>query len=321
MASLQHIKKRLTGVKSINQMTKAMELVAATKMRKSQEVALASRPYAIAALEMLASIAEHMTTIETGDTAAMAHMDLLQRRGGGKTLILVIASDKGLAGSFNSSVFKKLEIRLSEMTEEEKGSLLFAAVGAKAVEYLRRRNMPIAGEFTKFADIVRLEETEPIAKFLLEGYAAKKWDAVVAYSTHFYSAMKFEVLRRQILPVDFHKIRHSVEEIVPDRGRFANLRTHISAGRAKRPADYIVEPDPKTAMQAMIPLLFRMSFYHLMLEANASEHSARRMAMKSANDNAGDLIEDLTLSYNRSRQEQITKEIIEVTGTTSALKK
>lgn len=321
MASLQNIKKRLQGIGSINKMTKAMELVAATKMRRAQEAALASRPWALSALEILANLLQSLEEPET-QKLDLSKFPLLAPRKVKKTAVLLIAADKGLAGSFNSAVFKKFEKFLERNRDEvADDEITYLAVGQKAVDYLKRRGFPAEAQFTRFGDIIQLSEVEPLATVLHEGYASQRWDRLIVFSTNFRSALKQDVIERQLLPLSFEKIREIVAEIIPETGRFAQLRSQILEDRPAEPVQYVIEPSPAEALQRLLPLLFTMQLYHLILEANASEHSARRMAMKNATDNASELIEDLTLLYNRTRQAVITKEITEITGTTAALNK
>lgn len=329
MASLQSIKKRLQGIKNINQMTSAMELVAATKMRKAQEAALSSRAYAFTALELLANLMESLQGVS--DVTYQVSSPLLTAREVKKTAVLLVAADKGLAGSFNSAVFKKFESYLSEhlparrSSESEGGTpdteYVFLAIGQKAIDYLKRKSLPIEHSATRQGDIVNLADIDPLTNVLVKGYENGTWDQVIVFSTHFMSALKQEVFERQLLPIDFAKIRATVEEIIPQTGRYSELKKQLVASRPARPIEYLIEPSPEEALNHLLPLLFKMQVYHITLEANASEHSARRMAMKNASDNASDLTADLTREFNRSRQAAITKEIIEITSTAAALNK
>lgn len=326
MPSLQHIKKRLRGVGNIHQITSAMELVAATKMRRAQEVALASRAYAVTALEILADLVE---TLDVSDdrTAPSIRHPLLERRPVTKSAILIIASDKGLVGAFNSSVFRKVEKWLAHKESLRSFNPQFSifdsrfiAVGQKSVDYCRRKGYPIEAQFTNYGDIIHLHETEELATLLMNGFLEGRWDEVATFSSHFFSALRQEVIPRQLLPTDFAKIRATVEEIIPETGRYSELRQQLVASRPRRFAEYIIEPTPKEALEALVPALFKMQVYHLILEANASEHSARRVTMKNASDNANELIGELTKEYNRTRQTVITKELSEITGTMSAMR-
>jgi len=289
-------------------------MVAATKMRKSQEIALASRPYAFAALDFLA-------TISSLDSAKLP--ELFKKRDIKKVLFVLVSSDKGLAGAFNSSVFRKFESHMQrdkdKYAKEEK---FFVAVGEKASNYLIKKGLNIVKKFIAVGDYTTTEQVHPITDFIISGYLDKKWDRVVIVSTHFRSALKQESHVRRILPVDFDHIRETIQEIIPERGKFADLikEQQISFIPDKtKLKEYLIEPSAEKVLQKLAEHLFFIQVYHLILEANASEHSARRMAMKTASDNASDLGEKLNLQYNKSRQSRITTEISEISAGAEAL--
>jgi F-type H+-transporting ATPase subunit gamma len=314
MESLQSIKRRIKGVKNINQITRAMELVAANKMRRSQEVALASRPYGFAVLDLLGRLSK----LED----ANAH-PLLQSRPVKKTAIVLITSDKGLAGAFNSSVIRKFESYVrSEKIDMKDAAYEFIAVGQKAINFLSRNAHGIKQSFTKVGDRTKIEEIQPLAKMLTEGYLKGEWDKVVVFSTHFHSALRQEPLVRDLLPVTFDNLKDTVQEILPQTGKFAELikseKIQYFTGDNKT-GQYVIEPSPSEVLGALVPHLVEMEIYEMILEANASEWAARRMAMKSASDNAKELATDLTLAYNKSRQAAVTSQIIEITAGAEAL--
>jgi F-type H+-transporting ATPase subunit gamma len=332
MESPQNLKKRLKSVDNIGKITKAMELVAATKMRKSQEIALASRPYAFAALELLANISV-LENIKKDELPALFE----NRKNIKKVLFVLVASDKGLAGAFNSSVFKKFEQHFKEYPAPAKGSgeakeeKLFLAVGQKAYDYLTKKVTPIygsmgekriVGKFIQAGDYTTPEQMAPITEFIVNGYLEKKWDRVIAVSTHFRSALKQEPHVRRVLPIDFDHMADTIKQIIPERGKFAELIKEHKIDfmpDKKKMSQYLIEPAPKKVLDKLAKHLFFIQLYHLILEANASEHSARRMAMKTASDNASELGEELNLQYNKSRQSAITKEITEITAGAEAL--
>src|SRR3989338_21763 len=308
MESTQSLKKRIKSVANINKITKAMELVAATKMRKAQEVALASRPYAFAALDLLANV----TLMET------ELPELLKKRKVHKTLFVLVASDKGLAGAFNSSLFRKFEQTVRRQTSY--GLEDFVAVGEKTAAYLSRKGHHPIKKFTNAGDFTTPEQVKPLADFLLEGYIKKEWDKVIVFSTHFKSALKQEPLMREILPISFESIKETIKDIVPETGRFSDIIKKDSMFPAAAGSMlYTIEPSPKVVLEDLTKHLFFMQIYHLILEANAAEHSARRMAMKTASDNASELGENLNLQYNKSRQAGITNQIIEISAGAEAL--
>lgn len=329
MESTQNLKKRLKSVGNINKITKAMELVAATKMRKSQEIALSGRPYAFAALDLLANVSLLETELPK----------LFKKNRTGKTLFVLVASDKGLAGAFNSSLFRKFETFLkkdsssealsteafsssfAKASESKNNTSEFIAVGEKTFGYLSKKRFPVVKKFTNVGDFTTPAQVRPLAEFLAEGYIKKEWSKVLLFSTHFMSALKQEPLMREILPIRFDSIKKTIEEITPTAGKFADIMKEqkLSFSGEKNIKEYLVEPSSKKVLDRLAKHLFFMQVYHIILEANASEHSARRMAMKTASDNASELSENLNLEYNKSRQAAITKEIIEITAGSESL--
>lgn len=307
MESLQHLKSRLRAVKNVGQITKAMEVVAATKMRRAQEIALNSRAYAYHALNLLEKLAKN-SPIKNPFT---------ENRAGKKTLLIIISSDKGLAGSFNTQVLKTADKFLTQNNLKAQ-SFSVIAIGKKSLNYAIKKKFELAGNFTGVGDYAKIEEISPLSDLITQGFLKQDWDKVFTISTHFQSALKQETLIRQILPVDFEKIRETVKNIVPEKGRYSNILEY-SDSKENQKIEYIFEPSPEEAINSLIPHLIKMQIYHLILEANASEHSARRVAMKTASDNADELAENLNLTYNKARQSNITNELIEITSTQNAL--
>lgn len=312
MESLQNIKRHLKGVQNIRQITKAMELVAANKMRRSQEIALASRAYGFAALELLGTLSK----LDEVELPALLTKRPVKRRA-----IVVVTSDKGLAGAFNSAVLREYERFMEESgIDPQDPAVDFIAVGQKAVNYLERRVRGLVGKFVKFGDYTTLDEIDPLSSQLVEGFLSGKWDEVTMISTHFRTALRQEVLTRVLLPVDPARVKATLEEIVPETGRFSeNFRPSVKNGRNDATAKYVIEPEPRTVLELLAPHLVRTEIYQVVLEANASEWAARRFAMKSASDNAKELSEELTLQFNKSRQADITRQIIEVAAGAEAL--
>lgn len=314
MESPQQLKKRLKSTKNIGQIAKAMELVSATKMRKSQQIALDSRPYAFAALDFLA-------TVSSLDQKLPELFKV--RKQIKKVLFVLVSSDKGLAGAFNSSVFKKFEAHMkrdeAKYAGEEK---LFVAVGEKSNAYLTKKGYKILKKFVAVGDYTTTDQVHPLSDFVIEGYLENKWDKVIVVSTHFRSALKQEPHVRRVLPVDFNHIKETVQQIIPERGKFADLikEQQISfVPDEKKLQEYLIEPSSEKVLEKLAEHLLFIQLYDLILEANASEHSARRMAMKTASDNASDLGETLNLQYNKSRQAKITTEISEISAGAEAL--
>ncbi len=309
MESVQSIKRRLKSINNIGQITKAMELVAATKMRKSQEIALNSRAYSYAALDLLARLSG-----QEGKLPA-----LLKTRKAQKRALVLVTSDKGLAGSFNSAVIRLFEKYLKEHKIDNKNlpaqageDISFVAIGKKAAAYLQQRGFKTKEKFFRVGDFTTPEQTNPISDFLAQGYIKKEWDEVLLFSTYFQSALKQQVLARKIFPVKISFVKEILKEIVPATGKFSNLREKFTTEKSEKVDEYLIEPAPEKVLNLLVNHLVRMQFYHLILETNASEHAARRMAMKAASDNAKDLFTELTIVFNKSRQAGITKEITEI---------
>lgn len=277
-------------------------------MRKSQQVALNSRPYAFKALQLLSVLGQH-SSVRT---------DLMKGRHIKNTLLVIVTSDRGLAGSFNSQVLRLADSFLKSY-EVTTSQVVTIAVGKKAVAYVNKKELKLVGEFYGFGDFIKSEETGPLADALIRGYLNKDWDRVMTISTHFRTTLKQEVLMRQVLPVDLEKIKQTLNEIIPEHGRFSELRTDVKHSVSNKAVEYIFEPSPKKLIEGLVDHLVRMQVYHLVLEANASEHSARMVAMKTASDNANELSEKLNLEYNKARQAGITKELIEITSAVNTL--
>ena len=283
-----------------------MEVVSATKMRKSQEFALRARPYAVASLELMRNLLQRTPVLP----------DLFLSREVKFSCLLVITSDKGLAGAFNANVLRKTEAWIKDQTVP----YAFVTVGKKAKEYMERRAIPVEKSFLGFGDYTKPEETLPIARLVIDGFLRKQWDEVVAIYTNFRTTLLQETVVATILPTNEGGIEQAMKGILPEYGRFAtssaigNKRSAISFNY-----EYKFEPSSKEILDVLIPRLIRIHLHHIILESNASEHSARMVAMKNASQNAGELIDDLTLSYNNMRQAGITRELTEITAGREAL--
>jgi F-type H+-transporting ATPase subunit gamma len=305
MESAQNLKRRMKSVQNIGQITKAMELVAATKMRRAQELALTSRPYSYTALELL-GILSGLKDVPVPE--------ILQKRPVTKTVFLIVTSDKGLAGSFNSAVIRKFEqYVVSEQINLHDPKYSFVAVGQKARNYLDRRKLPVVKVFTRIGDFTKPAEVEPIADYLVDGYVKHRFDSAVVFFTTFVTALRQDAVSRELLPIDYALIKRSIEDTIPRAGRYSNYAKSESFFEGGE-RDYLIEPSPVEVLTELAPALLKTRIYHLILEANASEHSARRVAMKNASENAGELSTDLNVEYNKSRQAAITRELIEVTS-------
>ncbi len=308
MASLQEIKRRIRAVTNTSQITKAMEMVSATKMRRSQEIALLSRPYALEALRVLAYL-EKKTPYRP---------EIMRVRDVHHTLVVVVASDKGLAGSFNTNIIRTFEKKIPDEIKGFEASFSFVAVGKKAEEFIARKKLESVGSFKNFGDHVDVEETEALSHLIIRGFLWKEWDRVLVVSTHFRTTLRQEVMVREILPIQGDTIWNTVRELVPEAGRFSGFSQMVTAHDPEHghtdDFEYLIEPDVQSVLDVLAPAILEILIYDLILEANASEHSARMVAMKNASENAGELKDGLLLEFNKIRQAKITQEIAEIVG-------
>lgn len=308
MPSTKAIKQRIKSVKNTSQITKAMEVVSATKMRRSQQFALSARPYAVASLELAQNLLLRTPQLPP----------ILQEREIKSKLLLVITSDKGLAGSFNANVVKKAEAQIDQYKVLRRPYILIT-VGKKAKEYFERRGLTPIKSFWKFGDYTDLNDTLPIADLILAGFQEGRWDSVEAVYTNFRTTLLQETVLKKILPATETGLEDAVRAILPERGRYAELGIRNKELGIGYNYEYKFEPSPGEILGILVPQLIKMHIHHIILESNASEHSARMVAMKSASDNARELIGDLTLEFNKARQANITRELVEITAGREAL--
>lgn len=308
MSSTKLIKQRIKSVKNTAQITKAMEAVSAIKMRKSQEFAMRARPYAVAALEMLKNLLLRSPKLP----------ELLKARPVKTIAFLVVTSDKGLAGAFNANILRKAENMVLEKQTANKPFIL-VTVGKKVRDYFERRSVSIDKSFWGFGDYSTTQDTLPVADHLLNGFLFGQWDEVYAVYMRFRTTLLQEVTVRKILPADESGLEASVTEILPERGKYAESEIRNQELRKKYKYEYKFEPSAEEILNTLVSHLIRMHIHHIILESNASEHSARMVAMKNASENASELISDLTLEFNKARQAGITREIAEITAGREAL--
>ena len=308
MASIKSIRQRIKGAQNTAKITKAMEVVSATKMRRSQQFALRARPYAVASFEMLQNILAR-TVRSIGIEAALAH-PLFENRTVGVRALLVVTADKGLAGAINTNVLKKADAWIASHSD---APYTLITVGKKAKEYYERRQAPITQSFVGFGDYSTQDDTGPVAHVLMQGFIDGLWDSVDAVYTNFRTSLLQESVVRPILPATTEGLSEVVRSILPESGRFAATKMPAAPESPYR-YEYTIEPSSEEVLSILVPQLIRLHIHHVILESNASEHSARMVAMKSASDNARELITDFTRMYNQVRQASITREIAEISA-------
>ena len=284
MPSLIDIRRRIRSVRNTQQITKAMKMVSAAKLRRAQDRVIASRPYAAALRSLLADVA----SAAGGDESVAAH-PLLARRPERRIQLLLITGDKGLAGAFNSNSIKAAQ-RFAE--EHHEAAIDFELVGRKGRDFYRKRQVSIVGEHLGLAAKVKTEDAAAIAQKLMERFKNEEIDAVYLLYNEFKSVMTQKVTLTQVLPMELPK--------------------------QTEPVDFIFEQPPLEMLESLLPRYVAIEVYRALLESAAAEHAARMTAMDAATSNASDMIDNLTLYMNRVRQASITKEIIEVVSGAAA---
>ncbi len=285
MANLRDVKQRIKSVKSTQQITKAMKLVAASKLRKAQEAILRARPYAVKLMDVM----NHL--------AARCNHDihpLLENREGNKILLLVVTADRGLCGAFNTNIVKMAN-QIIESNPGNEFSLILA--GKKGADYFQSRPYKIQEKLIGWTRDFDYMQAAKFGETLAQLFIDKAADRIYVVYNEFKSVMQQEVIREQLLPI--------VPETLQETGDAVN---------------YIYEPDEETLLADILKRYMAVEVYRALLESSASEHGARMTAMDSASRNAKEMIEKLTLFYNRTRQAAITKELIEVVNGAEALK-
>jgi F-type H+-transporting ATPase subunit gamma len=291
MPSTRDIRRRIKSVKNTAQITKAMQMVAASKMRKAQQSALAGRPYATLMNAVLAQV-----TANAGD---FTH-PLLEKREVRTRGVIVVSSDKGLAGALNSNL-------LREVAKFDKNNSVYVAAGRKGSQFIARTQRKLAAEFT-YKDSPLFSEARAISRFAQDLFLKGEVDQVDVVFTNFISTLTQKPEVRTLLPVGEMK------------GVTAGLDGEESGEALSTGAtEYLFEPGPADVLGSLLPHYLNFQVFQILLEAKASEHSARMVAMKNATDNAKQLIKDLTLEYNKLRQANITKELLEITSATMAM--
>ncbi len=284
-ANLKDIKRRIKSVESTMQITKAMELVASSKLRRAKEKAERAEPFFNMLYQMMCQI-----VAESGDFQST----FLQHHTGGAVLLIAIAGDRGLAGGFNSNVFKQVQIRMEELQTAGREPVVIA-IGRKAVEYFQRRNVRILAEFENIGEDITVYKALDIAERIVTLYEKGDIQAVELIYTNYVSPLVQEAHHMHVMPVEH--LEHAP-------GGYHALTTY--------------EPSPEAVFDTLIPKYLAGMLYCAVIESFAAEQAARRLAMENATDNATEMITDLSLVYNRARQSAITQEITEIVSGANA---
>ena len=284
MASLIDIRRRIRSVKNTQQITKAMKMVSAAKLRRAQDRVIAARPYGAMLRQMLADVA-----IAAARDVEAGHNPLLAQRPERRVLLVLVTSDKGLAGAFNSNLIKGAQRFIADHADAE---VTLELIGRKGRDFFRKRRARIAGDHTNLAAKPSYADTSAIARKAMEMYRDAEIDAVYMIFNEFKSVVAQKLIVSRVLPAE-----------VPQQAEGG---------------DFIFEQPPAEMLNQLIPRYVEMEFFRALLESTAAEHAARMTAMESATSNASEMIDKLTLYMNRVRQASITKEIIEVVSGAAA---
>jgi len=292
MASLKEVRNRIVSVSSTQQITKAMKMVAAAKLRRAQDSIIRMRPYA----QRLNNILTNLSRLAEDSVPN----DYSQKRDINRVLVIVVTSDRGLAGAFNTNVVKAVHALVQERYASlmSAGNVEFLTIGRKGQENLSRRNYKLVDQFTHSFTNLSFDRVRAAAEYAMERFTAGYYDQVDIIYNEFKNVATQIIRTEQFLPIE--------EKAQAEATTTTNL-------------DYIFEPNKEDIIQELIPKSLKIQVYKAVLESNASEHGARMTAMDKATDNAGELLKELKLTYNRSRQAAITTEILEIVGGAEAL--
>ena len=295
MPSLQSLRRKIAAFKNTQKITKAMKMVAAAKLKRSQDRILAARPYAHKMRGVLRNLSLRVNR--------NMH-PLLQKRGGKRIEILVVTSDRGLCGGFNGNIVRK-SVEFIRQCEAQGLSVNLSIVGRKARDYFRRRAWPVRQEWTGIFDKLSFEHAIDIGGDLTENFVKGTFDELYVVYNEFKSAIQQRVIVEKLFPIDTD-VEFSA--------------AHSDASESALGGSYLYEPDEAELLNTLVPKHFQIQTYRILLESAAAEHGARMAAMDGATRNAGQLIKKVTLYYNKTRQAAITKELMDIVGGAEALK-
>ncbi|MEA1980226.1 MAG: ATP synthase F1 subunit gamma [candidate division Zixibacteria bacterium] len=288
MPTLREVKKRIRTVKSTARITKAMEMVAAAKLRRAQEKVEQSLPYSEKMDEMLGQLA-------SGATGEISHPYFEERELKNRTIV-VITSDRGLCGSFNANVIRKASAWLNENKDIE---VEIVTIGKRANDFFKRRQWKVVRNFSDWSGNLQMDKAKEIVSFLTDYFVGGETDEISLFFTRFLSTVKYKIVNEKYLPIAPPDIETTDE--------------------SKSNREYIFEPTPEAIYAALMPSYATTKMVTALVESFASEHGSRMIAMGNATTNAGEMIQSLTLDYNKARQAQITKELLEVVSGAEAL--
>ena len=313
MASLKELNRRVRSVKNTRKITKAMEMVAAAKLRRAQERIEHLRPFADGMVELTARVVRGMP--------AGAQLPLLDEREPNDVAIVMFTGDRGLAGALNANVLRRSRALAAEV-EADGGTVHWLGVGRKGVSSLQFLGLEVEQAWRGLTDSPKFIDAESIARYVTAGFADRRYDRVVMVYNTFASAMSQRVVVQDLLPLTDEMLGTSVSHLADVQSGDDEDSALADAGTAERSGprpEWFFEPEAATLLSRLLPTYVEQAVYRALLESTASEHGARMTAMRNASENAGDMVDRLTLEMNRARQAEITQEILEVVGGAEAL--
>lgn len=304
MASLRDLRSRISSVKNTQQVTRAMKMVAAAKLRRAQENIFKTRPYAYKISEIIARLKDRLDHSE--------HPLFQEREDVNNVLLVIVTADRGLAGGFNANVIKRAEeeIRETYSQHQEEGRLFLLCVGKKGHEHFSHRGYQLVGDFRGVFDKLSFNRADEISSVAEEGFMEGKWDEVHLVYNEFKNTISQNRIVEPFLPIPAERFLTPVME---------SELSHLEEEDHQFENDMIYEPGVHGILDMLVPRFLNYKIWRILLDSNAAEQGARMVAMDNATNNANDLLKDLKLKYNRARQDAITKELIEITSGADAL--
>ena len=303
MASLRDIRQRISSVKNTQQVTRAMKMVAAAKLRRAQERIFRTRPYSYQLGKIISHLKGHVDTT--------LHPLFQTREDVRAVLLVVVTADRGLAGGFNSNIIKRTEeeIRSRYQSYHDSGNLFMICVGRKGHDHFSKRGYQVLGDYRGTFDHLTFETAQNVARVVSDGFLEGRWDDVRLVYNEFKNTISQNRIVEPLLPIPSEQFQTPVMAASLD----------ADEEQEDHPVDYIFEPTPIAILNTLVPRFLNSEIWRALLESNAAEQGARMVAMDSATSNADELLRDLRLKYNRARQDAITKELIEITSGADAL--
>lgn len=299
MSNAKEIKRKIASINNTSKITKAMELISTVKMKKAQDLALQKKDFVLEMLKVFTRIEEFLRDF--------AYFRKFESK---KTLAVMITSNKGLCGGYNVNVLKKVNDYVKENPEEQ---VEYITLGKKATAFVARTGNTLLADFSpEFTDNIDPRFIKSVTQLIYDKYLTGEYGKVVVFYNYYVNSIKQVPVAREFLPIDDAAVKKYLEDIIDDEEALKEIAHDVT--------DYIIEPSMEAIAMDVIPMILDMMFYDIVLEAKASEHSARMVAMKAAKDNSKKIADMLTLQYNKARQGLITREVSEIVAGVEALK-